>query len=108
MCFHSDKGDNSVCACGTRQRMFKMCTPQESERQSDLSLMLNNLCIYSAATSRFYEIEFAQTSVIACLQLDPTTASCAYVVDSNMYIVRGFARTGRRLLTSDITTYTSW
>jgi hypothetical protein len=64
-------------------------------------------CIYSPATSRFYEIEFAQTSVIACLQLDPTTASCAYVVDSNMYIVRGFSRTGRRLLSISEATYTS-
>jgi hypothetical protein len=69
--------------------------------------MLNNLCIYSPASSRFYEIEFAQTSVIACQQLDPTTASCAYVVDSNMFIVRGLSRTGRRLLTSGDATYTS-
>jgi hypothetical protein len=42
-----------------------MCTPQEAERQSALSLMLNNLCIYSAGKSRFYEIEFQQTSVPA-------------------------------------------
>ncbi len=46
-------------------------------------------------------------SVIQCLQLDPTTASCAYVVDSNMCIVRGFSRTGRRLLTICDATYTS-
>jgi hypothetical protein len=107
MCFHSALGDSGVCACGTRQRLFQTCTPQEAQRQNSLSLMLNNLCIYSPASSRFYEIEFAQTSVIACQLLDPTTASCAYVVDSNMFIVRGFSRTGRRLLTSGDVTYSS-
>jgi hypothetical protein len=107
MCFHSALGDSGVCACGTRERLFQTCTPQEAQSQNSLSLMLNNLCIYSPATSSFYELEFAQTSVIACLQLDPTTASCAYVVDSNMYIVRGFSRTGRRLLSMQDATYTS-
>lgn len=107
MCFHSALSDSGVCACGTRQRLFQTCTPQEAQSQNSLSLMLNNLCIYSPASSRFYEIEFAQTSVIACLQLDPTTASCAYVVDSNVYIVRGYSRTGRRLLAVSDTTYSS-
>ena len=111
MCFHSAVGDSGVCACGARQRAFQLCTPEDAQRQSALSLMLNNLCLYTGAVSRFYEIEFRQTSVIPCQELDPTTASCAYVVDSNMYIVRGFGRMRRRLLSSEEddppTTYTS-
>jgi hypothetical protein len=98
MCFHNEVGNSGVCACGTRARVFQTCTPQDAQKQNSLSLMLNNLCIYSSSAAQFYEIEFAQTSVIGCLQLDPTTATCAYVVDSNMYIVRGYSRTGRRLL----------
>lgn len=107
MCFHSELGDSGVCACGTRQRQFQTCSPQDAQTQNSLSLMLNNLCIVSPASSQFYEIEFAQTSVIACMQLDPTTASCAYVVDSNMFIVRGHSRSGRRLLSSTDATYSS-
>ena len=107
MCFHSELGDSGVCACGTRQRQFQTCSPQDAQTQNSLSLMLNNLCIVSPASSQFYEIEFAQTSVIACMQLDPTTASCAYVVDSNMFIVRGHSRSARRLLSSKDATYSS-
>ena len=107
MCFHSAIGDSGVCACGTRQQHFQLCTPQDAERQSALSLMLSNLCLYSSGTSSFYEVEFQQTSVIPCQLLDPTTSSCAYVVDSNMYIVRGFGRMRRRLLNAEGPTYTS-
>jgi hypothetical protein len=107
MCFHSALGDSGVCACGTRQSQFQTCSPEDTQMQNSLSLMLNNLCIFSSASSRFYELEFAQMSVIACLQLDPTTASCAYVVDSNMFIVRGFSRSGRRLLAVGDATYKS-
>jgi hypothetical protein len=101
MCYHTALGDNGVCACGTRQRLFQMCTEKEAESQSTLSMMLNNLCIYTPGTSRFYEVEFAQTSVIPCQLVDPTTAKCSYVVDSNMYIVRGSGRARRRLLSID-------
>jgi len=107
MCFHNELGDSGVCACGTRQRAFQTCSPQDARTQNSLSLMLNNLCIVSPASSQFHELEFAQTSVIACMQLDPTTATCAYVVDSNMFIVRGNTHTGRRLLSSADVTYSS-
>ena len=102
MCYHTALSDNGVCACGTRQRLFQLCSQKEAERQSTLSLMLNNLCIYSQASSPFYQVEFAQTSVIACQLLDPTTAKCSYVVDSNMYVVRGYSRARRRLLSVGI------
>jgi hypothetical protein len=89
-------------------RQWRLCVwNKDAQTQNSLSLMLNNLCIVSPASSQFYEIEFAQTSVIACMQLDPRTASCAYVVDSNMFIVRGHSRTGRRLLSSTDDTYSS-
>ena len=39
------------------------------------------------------KVEFRQTSVIVCQELDPTAVSCAYiVVDSNTYVIRGFLR----------------
>ena len=52
-----------------RERNFQLCTPEDAQRQSALWLMLNNLCLYTVAVSRFYEIEFKQTSVIPCQEL---------------------------------------
>jgi hypothetical protein len=111
MCFHSEVGDTGVCACGRRQRLFQLCSPQDAQKQNAFSLMLNNLCIYSPSNTLFYELEFQQVSVIPCQLLDPTIATCAYIVGGelfNFYAVRGFSRTGRRLLsTFSDTTYTS-
>lgn len=107
MCFHSEAGDSGVCACGRRQRVFQLCTPEDAQTQNALSLMLNNLCLYSPANALFYELEFKQVSIIPCQLLDPTTASCVYVVDSNIYAVRGYNRFGRRLLSTEKGAYTS-
>lgn len=107
MCFHTDTSDSGVCACGRRQRVFQLCTAEDTLKRNSLSLMLHNLCIYSQSSASFYDLEFQQVSVIPCQLLDPTTASCAYVVDMNIYAVRGSSRAGRRLLSADVATYTS-
>lgn len=100
VCYHTSLGDVGVCACGAQERNFQLCSAEEASQQSSLSLMLSNLCLYTptADSAPSYEVEFAQTSVIACQELDPLTASCAYVVDKNAYVVRGYRSSGRRLL----------
>lgn len=112
LCLHSSLGDVGVCACGAQERNFQLCSAAEASEQSSPSLMLSNLCLYTptADGAPSYEVEFAQTSVIACQALDPLTASCAYVVDRNAYVVRGFRSAGRRLLADggrEGTSYTS-
>ena len=103
VCYHSSLGDVGVCACGAQERNFQLCSAEDASQQGSLSLMLSNLCLYTptADSAPSYEVEFAQTSVIACQELDPTTASCAYVVDKNAYVVRGYRSAGRRLLADD-------
>jgi hypothetical protein len=103
MCFHNSLGDVGVCACGAQQRNFQLCSPEEASRQSTLSLMLDGLCLYTptARAALSFEVEFAQTSVIACQELVPMTAGCAYVVDKNVYVVRGYRSSRRRLLSDE-------
>jgi hypothetical protein len=100
LCYHNSLGDVGVCACGAQERNFQLCSAEEASQQSTLSLMLSGLCLYTptAGAAASYEVEFAQASVIACQELVPTTASCAYVVDKNAYVVRGYRSSGRRLL----------
>lgn len=100
ICFHNSPDDTGVCACGARQRNFALCTVEDTRNGGSPSLMLNDLCLYTgdAGNTVFYNLEFAQTSVIPCQQLDPTAASCSYVVDINTYIIRGSRRGRRRLL----------
>jgi hypothetical protein len=105
MCFHASQGEMGVCACGARQRHFHVCSAEEYRESRPLSLRLNDLCLYTATTG---VVEYLLSSVIACQELDASSSSCAYAVDRNVFMARGFRRVGRRLLGIDETrTYRS-
>lgn len=84
-----------VCVCGATQRHFQTCSRQDYESQETMSLILNNLCLYTQSRQ---VISFRESTVTQCLYLDPTTSSCAYVNEKNYFLVRGHRTVGRRLL----------
>jgi hypothetical protein len=104
MCFHAAQTEMGVCACGARQRHFHVCSVEEFQQARPLSLRLNNLCLYTATAG---VVEYLLASVIACQELDASSSSCAYVVDRNVFLARGFRRVGRRLLGADTPTATT-
>lgn len=98
VCLHTAQEEMGVCACGARQRHFHVCSVEEFRAARPLSLRLNNLCLFTATDG---VVEFSLASVIACQELDASLSSCAYAVDRNEFLARGFRRVRRRLLGVD-------
>jgi len=59
MCYET--GNSGVCACGALQRPFHTCSQQDFQNKVQLSLHLNNLCLYTATEG---VVEFALASVV--------------------------------------------
>ena len=94
MCLHDVYTGIGTCACGFQQRRFQTCTPQDVVQQNPISLVLENLCLYTSAR---IDVSFQTEKVIACQNLDATAGTCAYVEDLQTYLVRGYRVVGRRL-----------
>ena len=98
MCLHDVYTGLGTCACGFKQRQFQACTPQDVAMQNPISLVLENLCLYTSAR---IDVAFQTEKVVACQNLDATAGTCAYVEDLQTYMVRGFRVVGRRLLNAE-------
>lgn len=98
MCYHDftdAENQLGICVCGSTPRHFQLCNRDDFESQTTMSLILNNLCLFTPSRNI---INFRESTVTQCLYLDPTTSSCAYVNEKNYYMVRGHRTARRRLL----------
>ena len=99
-CLHDVVTGLGTCACGFQRTPFQTCTAADVASQNAITLMYNNLCLYSS--SRLW-LTFQTELTIPCQDLDATSGSCAWVSDLQKYLVRGYRTVGRRLLQAEST-----
>ena len=97
-CLHDVVTGLGTCACGFQRTPFQTCTAADVTSQNAITLMYNNLCLYSM--SREW-LTFQTELTIPCQDLDATSGTCAWVPDLQKYLVRGYRTTGRRLLQAE-------
>jgi hypothetical protein len=106
VCFHGSSAETGRCACsaGFQDRLQRCSRDQGRGAWVNPGYFLldsNSLCLWHSAGVGvdIDVVEFKSASVIPCMHLDPSEATCAHAIDINLDIVRGGRRvSGRRLL----------
>jgi hypothetical protein len=106
VCFHGSAEAAGRCACsaGSQDRLQRCSQDQGRGAYAQPGYYLldfNSLCLWHSASAGadVEVVEFKSASVIPCIHLDPSAATCAYAIDIKLSIVRGGRRVGgRRLL----------
>lgn len=99
VCFHAAAGSPGLCACaaGFRDNLQRCARPAvygadyAGIATAFLFLEIDRLCLWHSAPAGpdADVVEFRAASVIPCVHLDPSAATCTYAIDIGLHVVRG-------------------